>query len=213
MNILDLITTGIILICVIVCAAKGLLISLFNLFSLFISFLLARRLYPFVGELLRETSLFGALKQIMLGWLGPMTPATDQIVTDAVDSMALPELFKRHIIDNIDLSQSLDLTGVYDSVSGYAAGLAIDALAIVVVFAAVFLLMRIIAVFLRIVSRLPVVKTFNRLGGAIMGLVIGAILSWLTLSLMNGLFSANPDFPVPDMIAESLVARFFMFNL
>ena len=214
MNVLDLITAAILLICVIICAAKGLLISLFNLFSLLISFLLTRRLYPTVSDFLRETPLFYSLKEIILGWIGrgDITSDTGQIVTDTVNSMALPELFKRLVLENID-SQTLDLTGVYDAVADFGAGLAMDALAIAGVFLTVFLLMRIIAMVLKIISRMPVIKTFNRIGGAVMGLVIGSLLSWLILSVMRGLFYANADFPVADMLAESLLARFFMFNL
>ena len=213
MNILDIITTCIILGCMIICAAKGLLLSLFNMLSLFISFMLNRQLYPHISLMLRDTPLFGAFKSLTLGWIGPITPDPDQFVTDAVNNMSLPDMFKRIVLDNIDISQAIDLESVYEYVSDYAAGLALDALSILLVFVAVFLLMRIIAVLLKIVSKLPVVRTFNRIGGAIMGLVIGAMLSWLALSVMRGLFSANADFPVADMLAESLVARYFMFKI
>lgn len=214
MNILDLITAGIVLVCVLICAAKGLLISVYNLFSLFIAFMLTRRLYPIVSDFLRDTPLYGSLRQITLGWIGQneITSDTGQIVTDTVDGMALPELFRRIVLDNIE-PDALDLTAVYDSVSSFAAGLAIDALAMVAVFITVFMLMRVVGMALRVVSRMPVIKTFNRIGGAVMGLVIGAILSWLTLSVMQGLFAANADFPVADLLDESLLARLFMFGL
>ena len=207
MNILDLIVLIIITLCIIFCAARGLLISLFNLLSIFISFILAIRLQPFISELLRDTALFGALKNLSLGWLGPRIPDTGQVVTDAIEGMALPELFKRATIDYIQRSNiTLDIAQINDFVAEYAAGLAIDAISILLVFVGVFLLMRIIAVLLRIVSRLPVIRTFNRIGGAILGLFMGIIISWLVLSVMNGLFGSSPEFNVGYMLADSTFA-------
>jgi uncharacterized protein YacL len=186
---------------------------LFNLFSLFITFTLTRQLYPLFGALLEKTPLFRTLKQAALGWMGTATTEAGQTVTNVVENFALPEMFKKFLLENVDLSGSMDLTAVYENISSYIAGMIISALSMAIVFIGVFLIMRIFAVLLRIVSRMPVVRTFNRIGGAIMGIIIGVIFSWVTLSVLQGLFSSNIEFPVTDLLAESLVARFFIFNL
>jgi uncharacterized membrane protein required for colicin V production len=213
MTVLDLITAGIILICVLFCTWKGILLSLFNLFSLFITFMLTRQLYPLFAGFLEKTPLFRALKQAALGWMGPASESAGQAVREAAENLALPEIFKKILLENFDFNGSLDIAVVYENISSYIASMVINALAILIVFFTVFILMRVIAAFLRVVSRMPVVKTFNRIGGAVMGLAIGAIFSWLTLSVMQGIFSSNIEFPVMDLLAESLVARFFIFSL
>jgi uncharacterized membrane protein required for colicin V production len=212
---MDYITIGIILVCVIVGYVKGLLISVFNMLSLFISFFLTRNLYPHVSAFLRGTPLFSGLKDWVAGWIGRsvVVPDTGQIVTDTVNSMPLPEMFRSLVLENLGSAPELDLTTVYDYVADFAARIACDGIAILLVFVSVFLLMRILAGLLRIVSRMPVIKTFNRIGGGVMGLIIGALLSWLSLSVMKSIFAANTDFPVSDMLAESVIAKFFLFNI
>ncbi|MCL2407060.1 MAG: CvpA family protein [Defluviitaleaceae bacterium] len=203
MNVLDYIVFGVFLLSVLFCTWKGLLMSLFNLGSLVVSFLLAQAFYPRVADLLNQTVLREIFENATRGWLNLGDVAADAELTHVVEELTIPQGMRDSIISNVG-----DFTGgVGDAVAGFIAGMAINALAILGVFILVFILMRLIAIVLRIVSKMPVLRTFNRLGGAILGLVMGGILSWLVLFVLNGLFSANPTFPVAELLEDSLIAR------
>ena len=214
MNALDYITIAIILICVAICFSSGLIISIYNLVSLFIAFLLTNRLSPMAGDLLRQTPLLDTIKSTVTGWLGQnvVMPDTERVVADTVNSMSLPNFFKDIIMQNADQIPALDPSGVYEYIADMAAQMAVDAIAMALVFVTVLLLLRIISVVLRIISRLPVIKTFNRIGGGVLGFVIGSMLSWMVLSVMSGIFAVNSDFPVASMLETSFIAKYFIFT-
>lgn len=211
MNILDLITIGIIVVCVVVCYAKGLVISVFNFLSFFITFILTSKIYPVFSEFLKTTSLHDSIKQSVAGWIGQsvVLPDAGAVVGDAINSLAVPVFFKGMLLSNVSGISFPDASGVFDYAAGFAADLAIDGISIALVFLGVFILMRLAAAVLKLVTKLPVIKTLNRIGGGVIGLLIGAVLSWLVISVLSGLFAANTDFPVSDLLAASVFAKYF----
>ena len=96
------------------------------------------------------------------------------------------------------------------SVSNSAAGALAYVLAFVAVFVASLLLIAILRPLLNlIIEHLPVVKTFNRLLGALMGVFIGLLFAWIASQLLVGLLGLIAHNNWTDTY---LLSFFYRFN-
>ena len=216
-NLLDIIVFAILAVCVVIGWKKGFVITVFNFFSLLITLFLTNMLYPTVSVFLRGTGLFAVMKTSVADALQldafaeNMTRAAQ---AEAINALALPEFIKTEMLanNNPQAHAALAVSGFEDYISGFLAGLALNALAMLAVFAVVFLLMKLIALALNILTRLPVIHSLNKLLGVAVGAVQGVVLVWVALAVLVGIFAASTAFPVGELLPVSVLAKWFYEN-
>ena len=188
---------------------RGLIRTVFSLGSFVLAILLASYLYPIVAEWIRTTPVFTGLKEYIIRTMG-LEEVVQAQAEEVIASLPLPDLLYRalsqHNTPYIFELLNVHSNNIEEYIAGFFAGMAINIVAMVLVFIIVRLILGFLANVLDIVARLPVIKQFNRGGGLLLGLGQGMILVWLGLALMN-LFFLDPTTPeLARLLDESLIA-------
>ena len=207
-ELLDLIIIGTLLLFMYLGYRRGFIRTVFSLVSFALSIILAAYLYPIVAEWLRGTPVFTALKGYIIRTMG-LEEVVHIHTIELIGSLPVPDLLRRSLLTHYDRPNMFELLNVYtieEYIAGFFAGMAINIIAMALVFIIVRLILGVISGMLDVVGRLPVIRTFNRGGGLILGLVQGVIIIWIGLALMN-LFFLDPTQPeLMRLLEESLVA-------
>jgi uncharacterized membrane protein required for colicin V production len=213
-----------ILVIIIACAfsgyLRGLVRTVFNLCSFFISIWLTYLFYPRVGSWLRSTPLFDGMKEYFIKLLD-LRPLVEGKVADAAETTGLaglleniPEMLRGPLerFNTPDVYEMLGVRSLEEYVGGFIANVLLQILAMILVFCLVMILMKLIGGVLDTVARLPVINLINRVGGLAAGLIIGVVLVWVGLALAN-MFFAGPSYPeARDMLESSVAAGWFLEN-
>lgn len=213
-NILDLLIVIILLFFVLTGAKRGFVITFFNFFSFIISLVFANMLYPVVSNILRNTGgLYEHLKTSVAETIGlnEFIQQTGKAAeTQFINSMSLPALIKHPLIENNnpEIYKLLNVSGLEDYICGFIANLFISAISMIVVFVLVFICIKVLAGLLNILTKLPIINSFNKTGGAIVGLFQGILLLWIIIALSTVFFTQ----PLYDMIEPSVFAKYFYDN-
>ena len=152
---------------------RGLVKTLYSTFSVVIVVVLTSVLSPYAAALLADSPVKTAIaSQIEKTFLqgGPGTDAQSQF----------PALMMSSVPATI-----LDVHGI----TNYLAEIVIKAMAFVVVFIILSLLLKIAATALDLVSKLPVLNSVNHLGGLIVGFINSIIILWIlciVITLISG---------------------------
>ena len=205
--LLDVIVIGTLVLFMYLGYRRGLIRTVFSLASFALAIFLSIYLYPIVAEWLRATPVYTALKDYIIRTMG-----LDEVVynhaTGLIETLPLPEVLRNALMLNNtpDMFELLNVQTIEEYVAGFFAGMAINIIAMVLVFIIVRLILGFLASFLDIVGRLPVIRHFNRGGGLIVGILQGVIVIWIGLALMN-LFFLDPTTPeLVRLLEESLIA-------
>jgi uncharacterized membrane protein required for colicin V production len=219
MNYLDYIFIGIIGISGLIAFGRGLIKTVFSLFSMVITVGLAYLLYPTVSELLiKYTEIDAFLRAKIIEGFNLESLAEnvfsvqDQI--KMINDLNIPDMFKEMLVNNnnSEIYQILNVDSIAEYIGGFFSTIAINALAFLITFLIVGILLKIVAVILDIVSKLPVLHQINRIGGLAFGLILGVLIVWVVcvaISLIVGI-SGNSEILV--LIESSTVAQFFYEN-
>ena len=188
---------------------RGLIRTVFSLGSFVLAILMASYLYPIVAEWIRTTPVFTGLKEYIIRTMG-LEEVVQAQAEEVIASLPLPDLLYRalsqHNTPYIFELLNVHSNNIEEYIAGFFAGMAINIVAMVLVFIVVRLILGFLASILDVVARLPVIKQFNHGGGLLLGLGQGVILVWLGLALMN-LFFLDPTTPeLARLLDESLIA-------
>ena len=214
-NAYDVAVIVIIAACMIAGYKSGLIRMVFKLVSVFVSMLLAYMLYPHIGAYLRGTSLFGSLSENIVKSLNLREIFSGQAASgqaELINGLPLPAMIRDSLnnFNTPDIYELLNVKSVEDYIGGFFANIIINLIALILVFTAVMILMKLLGGVLNSVARLPVINIVNRAGGLAAGLVIGAALIWALLSLVVYFAPMLPaEFPSID---GSTLARWFLDN-
>ena len=218
MNALDLAVLVLVALCALAGYRRGLIRTVYRLVSFFIALFLANRLYAPVARMLRGTALFSTIQDsISTGlnlerFVGEHTAARQ---VEIIDSLQLPERLREllHSFNTPNMYELLQVSTVDEYISGFFANMVINAIAIVSVFFLVLLALSIAGVALDIVGKLPVINTFNNLGGLIVGIGMGAVLAWVCIVVMTLIFSTGSNPEMYDLMRGSLAARWVLDSM
>lgn len=186
---------------------RGLIRTVFSLASFGISILLAVYLYPLVAEWLRTTPIFTALKGYIIRTMG-LEDVVYAHTVEVIANLPIPDLLRRSLMlhNTPNMFELLNVYTIEEYIAGFFAGMAINIIAMVLVFIIVRMVLGILSSMLDIVGRLPVIRHFNRGGGLILGLVQGVVIVWIGLAIIN-LFFLDPTRPeLVRLLEESLIA-------
>jgi len=216
MNTLDVAILAIIALCAIAGYRRGLLRAVYRLVAFFAAIFIAHTLYPFVARALRQTVLLPRIQEGISDALNLESVFYEHATArgaEVIDSLPIPDILQTllHSYNTPSMFEMLQVTTVEEYVSGFFANIAINGIAILIVFALTLVVLVLVGNVLDIVSSLPVIRIVNCIGGVIFGVTVGAVIIWLGL-VITVLFVAGAEPAVYAMLEGSWIAQ-WLFEL
>lgn len=202
-NIADIIAILIVASLVVWGMKKGFVKAVFSLGSLLISLILSLILYPPVTNFLAGSAVgdFVRLNVIkMLGGEGASAPAA----SGDSSALNLPEVFGTAI-------RQAETTAK-ESLANVVADLALTLLGIIVVFILVKILLFLVLKILSVVTKLPLIRTANKLLGGGVGAVYGILVIYLLLALLTFITTLSATNLPTQIVQESRVVSVMYDN-
>ena len=212
MNFLDMAIVAIFVYSIFSAYKKGFVKSFYNLFSIFIGLFLSDLLYPFVSNYLRSSKVYFDIKSGIINSLD-ISGAISGGADTAINSLNLPDFLKMEIM-KMNTPQTYEILGVNnleEYIATYFANILINIMGAIIVFMAVIIIMKILTISLDIVCKLPIIRSFNKGGGIIIGIVSGFVLCYIFLTVYT-LFFIKPETGALYTLNNSLFAIYFYEN-
>ncbi len=219
MNTLDIILIAIILFCAINGMIKGFVKTLFGLTSTIVALVLTLLISPQVSGLIINNTSFDQMigeKTVELLKIENLMGDQDTDLEEVIVSGAinLPGNILRFLEKNNtpEINDKLEADGLGDYISGSIATMAVNAFVFLIVFLIVSLLLNAVVIVLDILTRLPIVKSMNKLGGFSVGLVIGILIVWVTTMSLSFIISIQATETLSELIENSIFTKLFYYN-
>lgn len=191
MNSISIIIGVLFLVCVLVSWARGLFKSILSVAGLIASIVVAVYVAPYLcGYIEEHTELDEKIadyiaEKLEYSEVGEELSRSVQIA--AISELPLPEALKSNILDNnnSEMYNLLDVSGVYDYIA--------KSVAVIILNAAVFLILTLLCrLFFFILSRkmsdftkLPIVRSIDKIGGGCLGALKGVIYIWVFFLILS----------------------------
>ncbi len=185
---------------------RGLLRSVVGVFSILISLALASWAYPIVANVINDTNLDETIAQALEQSFSKEETLTEKNEDEGLSW--LPEFAQDSIEEQTDSIIGAAKKGTAQTISR----LAINILSVLIVFLVVRLLMLIITNALKIITKLPVIKTVDKGLGALAGASSGILIIYLLLALITFNATLNTDHWVGKAIKDSYIASYMYDN-
>ena len=105
--------------------------------------------------------------------------------TNIINNLSLPESLKKNILDNNNYGESIGIKAdnFYDYISKYIVERAMRMVAQAVSFLLIGLILSVIIIALKLVSKLPILGGINRVFGALLGGFMGLLIVWIFFAI------------------------------
>jgi len=198
---------------------NGFISSVFRLTSSFVSALLSIKLYPVLSKvLINSTGIYGKIKDSILNSLLAQksklfdagSTVQNSTADTVIENLKLPGFLKDMLHDKIpNPAQILPVEELANKLSGYLAELVIDVISLVLIFIIIRIVLIIVRFILKGITKLPVFKQIDKLGGLALGALEGFLAVYLLVTIIM-LFHTLPQFAgIFKAINSSAIARFF----
>lgn len=218
MNTLDIIILVIIGISLLNGLIRGFIKTLFGLTSLLIAVIVTWMFTPVVSELvISETSFDEMISEQVVELLDiedMMTDMVDNHGADVMEDLSLPGNIVESLVDNYtpQIIESLNVDSVGAYVGSSISVMAVNALTFVVLFILITIGLNAVATLLDLVARLPVLKQMNRLGGFLLGLLVGVVIVWVGCLGLSFVISIQATPTLSQWIESSIFGKLFYYN-
>ncbi len=210
--IIDIVVLGFMAFQLIMGFIKGAIKSLFDLLGYVIAAVVTYLFYGPVKQLLIDvTQIDESIAQFVKERLQALGSSSVQaaVSTSDLNAMAklpLPENVKSAIGDFLTDSVSSISQNVITEVTSFLMTL----IAVIGIFVVALIAIKLIAGMLDIIAQLPVISTFNKIGGVTIGAVKGYIIVSLLFLIFITFFSTNGNPDLQAALNSSLTAPFFI---
>ncbi len=209
-----LISIGLFMIAMIIIGLKrGMLKMVFSLVSVIVVLLLVNLLTPPVKQLLKMTPVYTGVQSSIEKYIENNVETATENVTQTgvsaqkkiIDNLPLP-LEVRNSLKKNNTEESYEILKV-DSFAGYIAEALADmilgAITFILLFVVLTILVKILVHILDIAAKLPVIKTFNSIGGAILGFFESIIIIWILCIVVTAFSSTDWGQTICKAIADN----------
>jgi len=195
---------------------KGFILSLLHLIGFALAWIIAKSYYPLVSAYIINNSDILLKIQTFIGnrlknaayedaFTGG-SPANNTIFDILKLPKSVEELFlKNQAIKDYSI-RAVD--GIYHYIAEIVARMFIDLVSILLIFIAVKLLLFLIGYLLNSIASLPVLREFNRLGGAIFGVFKGLLIVFIFLALLTPFAAMTKEGILMEGLEKSVAARY-----
>lgn len=219
MHILDIILIAVVGISAIVGLVRGLIKTVFGLVSMIVAVLLTIFLTPQVSGYIMENTEFDEMiseKSIELLGIGDSfsIELDDTMAKDVIRDLPLPENIVGSLQDNMQPQtiELMDVSNVVDYIGSSVASMAVNALVFFLLFIVISIILNAIVTLLDLISQLPVLDQMNKLGGFLVGTLIGVVIVWIGLLGMSFVISIQATTELSEMIETSILTKLFYYN-
>ncbi len=164
---------------------RGFLRLAVTMTALILSLVVVRVAMPYVTGMLKEnTGIHRAIGQGLLHAAGveesdgeTRLPAQQR---EAIERLKLPEQMKEALLENNnnEIYHILGVDAFLDYLGAYLANMVLNLVGSVLLFLLVFLAIRLLAKWLDLVARLPILSGMNQIAGAVLGGLQGLLVLW-----------------------------------
>lgn len=158
-----------------------------------------------IGEV--DWQRIGISAEDVLKVLGEI-PKDQQI--SLIEQSGLPDFLKSLLLENNNsaIYEELGVTSFPYYVAGYISRMLINILSFLVTFILAIVIVKALMVAVDILGELPVLGTFNHIGGAVIGLVTAVLLVWLLFLGITLAYSSDAGKACFEMIEQSKILTF-----
>jgi uncharacterized membrane protein required for colicin V production len=131
-----------------------------------------------------------------------------------IEKLHLPQSIKDSLVENNneEVYKELSISSFRDYVSSYLTGVIINAIAFIITFTVILILLWAICIALDIVSKLPLLNQINKLAGFLAGLVHGLVIVWLLFILLTVFGSSSYGQKAMELIGKSQILSIIYDN-
>jgi len=213
---------AILLLCAFTGLRRGLVLTVYRFVSFLLALFIASRLYPVVSRFLRNSFVYENIRERIAGATNIEgvfrenipNPDISEVLRgrEIINSLPLPESMRIMLYEGNtpDMFELLRVSTIEEYITGSLANIVINVISLILVFILVLVILFFIGKALRIVDRIPVINTFNRAGGLIAGILIGAGIVWLGATVITMIFSAGASGNMYDLIQGSVITSWLL---
>jgi len=183
----------------------------FNFIPQLIGVIAAYLLTPTVSTMLRATFIYkilmsGVRKALNIDTL--IENAAEEGQRNVIETLNIPSFLKDSLLENNNpvAYELLDVTEIGEYISGYIANVCINIIAMATVFAAAFILLKVILEAMDIVAHFPIINAVNAVGGIAAGVLYGVFVIWIIGIIMVLFYSTSAFIPVFEVLNKSKLA-------
>lgn len=212
MNYLDIAIVIFMLYIVIMGYIHGFVRSLFNLLGYVVAAIATHYYYQVVKKMLVDlTTLDDKLTEFVKNRLQEMGAQSAQSTVTVSDLNAMNQLpLPAEIKEEIQSFLTNTATSVSSNIATVVSDLVMSFIAIVGLFVIILLVVKIVAAIFDVISKLPVLNTFNKAGGVLFGLLKGYIILSLIFVIAISFLSLGAHPQVESLLDTSVIAPVFI---
>lgn len=189
---------------------RGFLKQCVSLGALILTIVIVKMATPYMTGFIKDNpSIRQSAANVILnisGWKEPsqeetQLPSSQRLL---IEGLNLPQSVKDALLENnnSEIYKMLGVDQFAEYISMYLADMLINAIASIVLFLAVYILIHLVVRWLDLIARLPILYGLNHIAGALLGLAQGLLFLWVAGFILN-LFSATP---MGKMLEEQVYA-------
>lgn len=207
---IDVIVIVFLVVCVLWGKRTGFVRAIYNMISFFVAIFIANWLRPIITSFLYKTSLYTSIYNSIDEKINFGDAMTRNAQSSEIASLHLPEaVIEKLLVNNNDvIYEKLGVNTFENYVVTSITGMLISIISMVLLFISMIIVIRIIGVALDLFDSIPVIKTFNSYGGAVVGCVNGLLVLWIFMIIIT-IFSENALY---DSVQTSIVTKWLFDN-
>ena len=189
----------------------GFIKTIFSIFSIIIAIVVSSALSPYVSKALRTNEKFynyinERVEDVINLKVEDKDKTTVSEQADAISKLSLPESIKKNLLENKNNSEvykALHVETFKEYVNGYITTIAINAIAFIITYVIVTILLFAVRIALNIISKLPIINGLNKTAGLLVGLFEGLLVIWMLCIVLTAFSSTQTAQKLFELIKES----------
>jgi uncharacterized membrane protein required for colicin V production len=216
MNVLLIVVLAILVVNALIGMKAGLIKTVFSLFSMIIAVVLTIWVSPYINNYMRNND---KIYEGISSKVEKMLPFSEKEVIDEeqegfIQELSLPQSIKDSLMKNntVEVYKEMAIDNFQDYVSSYLTGVILNAMAFIITFVVVLILLWVICFALNLISKLPLLNQINKTAGLVAGLVHGLVVVWIFFILLTVFGSTEPGKKALEMIGQDQTLSFIYNN-
>ncbi|MBS4534402.1 CvpA family protein [Clostridium sp. D2Q-14] len=207
MNFADIIIIIIILLTGLNGFHRGFILSAFSLLGTILALVIANKFYPIIASLfINHTNFYDSLYDKIYPNIVNITEGEGVFSFDTlVKIIRIPQILINNSIGKVDYNSVEVITRSITT-------MIINIISIIILFIIANIILSILVRMLNIFFKLPILNSFNKIGGLIFGLIRGVLVIFIIYAILTPVISLNPDGFIAVQTTNSVLGDYFYNN-
>ena len=189
----------------------GFIKTVFSIFSIGIAIVVSSAVSPYISKALRTNDkfynyIYDRVEDVVKLKVDKEEKNSVTEQANAIDKLSLPESIKKKLQENKNNSEvykALKVDTFKEYVNGYITTLVINAIAFIITYVVVTIILIIICAALNILSKLPIINGLNKTAGLLVGLFEGLLIVWMLCIVLTAFSSTKSAQTIFELVKES----------